>query len=338
MNRNKLKIWTWITADFKRDVDSYKIEFKKYAENGIDALLINTHTNCDLLKRLAPLAIDLGLEVHSWIWTMNRANDSIAFKNPSWYAVNRLGESCFDKRPYVEYYQWLCPTQNDSRNHILGLIESLSLVKDVSSIHLDYIRYSDIYLPIGLQPKYNVIQKKEMPVYDYCYCDTCVREFEIIYNKNPKTMKLPDLDIEWKNFRLNKIKAIVDDAYDLVHKNNKKLSAAVFPYPEMAGQMVRQRWDKWNIDFILPMLYHDFYDEDIDWITSCTKQSLLDIKNKGQELHPGIFVGKLSSNELSQILDNLGKTGAEGLSIFSGKGIKEEHFDILRSYKGLIQK
>ena len=81
-----------------------------------------------------------------------------------------------------------------------------------------------------------------------------------------------------------------------------------------------------------------FYDEDIDWITSCTKQSLLDIKNKGQELHPGIFVGKLSSNELSQILDNLGKTGAEGLSIFSGKGIKEEHFDILRSYKGLIQK
>ena len=39
MNRNKLKIWTWITADFKRDVDSYKIEFKKYPNLAIDFYL-----------------------------------------------------------------------------------------------------------------------------------------------------------------------------------------------------------------------------------------------------------------------------------------------------------
>jgi hypothetical protein len=38
----------------------------------------------------------------------------------------------------------------------------------------------------------------------------------------------------------------------------KKLTAAVFPYPEMADHMVRQRWDKWNIDEVYPMIYHNF--------------------------------------------------------------------------------
>jgi len=332
---NKLKLWTWITADFKRDDNSYKKEFKKYTENGIDAVLINTHTSSELLKRLTPIAIDFGLEVHAWIWTMNRANDTIALKNPSWYAVNRAGESCFDNRPYVNHYQWLCPSQVESRNHILKLIESLALVNGISSVHLDYIRYSDIYLPIGLQPKYNLVQYKEMPEFDYCYCETCINEFELIHNRNPKPMEFPELDIEWKNFRFNKIKAVVDDAYDLVHKNNKQLSAAVFPYPEMAGQMVRQRWDKWKIDFILPMLYHHFYNENIDWITFCTKQCLSDVKYKNQEIHPGIYIANISPNELSQILDNISKTGAKGVSIFSGNGISDEQFSILGSYKDL---
>ena len=62
------------------------------------------------------------------------------------------------------------------------------------------------------------------------------RLFELIHNRKPKSMEFPELDIEWKNFRFNKIKAVVDDAHDLVHKNNKQLSAAVFPYPEMAQQ------------------------------------------------------------------------------------------------------
>ena len=37
------KYWTWITADPKRNDDSYAEEFKKYKDNGLDAILINTN-------------------------------------------------------------------------------------------------------------------------------------------------------------------------------------------------------------------------------------------------------------------------------------------------------
>ena len=331
--KSKLKFWTWITADPRSDDTTYKKEFQKYAENGIDAIIINTHTSAELLKRLSILAMDAGLEVHAWIWTMNRANDAVALENQDWYAVNRNGESCFKNRPYVNYYQWLCPTRVDSRNHILKLIKSLTIVDGITSIHLDYIRYSDIYLPIGLQPKYNLVQDREMPEFDYCYCKTCLKEFETSHGRNPKNLESPELDIEWTNFRLNKIKSIVDDAYKIVQKQNKKLSAAVFPYPEMAGQMVRQRWDKWDIDMLFPMLYHRFYNEEIDWITFATNQGLSDIKYKNQELHPGIMISSLSPIELSSVIENISNTTADGVSFFNGRSILDEHFEVIKSYK-----
>ena len=331
--KSKLKFWTWITADSQINDIKYKKEFQKYAENGIDAILIDTDASAELLKRLSIIALNAGLEVHAWIWTMNRANDAVALKNPDWYAVNRVGKSCFNDRPYVNYYQWLCPTRVDSRNHILKLIKSLSLVDGITSVHLDYIRYSDIYLPIGLQPKYNLVQDKEMPEFDYCYCQACLKEFEIFHGRNPKNLDYPELDIEWTSFRLNKIKSIVDDAYEIVHKQNKKLSAAVFPYPEMAGQMVRQRWDKWDIDILLPMLYHRFYNEEIDWITFATNQGLSDIKYRNQELHSGIMISSLSPIELSIVIDNISNTTADGVSFFNGQSISDEHFKVIKAYK-----
>ena len=56
VSERPFKYWTWITADPKRDETSYIAEFKKYKENGLDAILINTNTDPVLLGRLAPLA------------------------------------------------------------------------------------------------------------------------------------------------------------------------------------------------------------------------------------------------------------------------------------------
>ena len=103
--------------------EDYKKEFRSYLESGIDEILINTLTDPKLLKRLTILAKNEGLKVHAWIMAMNRPDDTIALKNPEWYAVSKEGKSCFDTRPYVDYYQWLCPNREESRNHILGLVE-----------------------------------------------------------------------------------------------------------------------------------------------------------------------------------------------------------------------
>lgn len=329
-NENDFKFWVWTTADAKKADSAYTTEFKKYSDNGIEAVLINTDTDPELLSRLTPLAKEEGLEVHAWIMAMSRPGDSVALQHPDWYAVSREGKSAHDTRPYVEYYQWLCPTREASRNHVLGLVEGLSEVEGIESVHLDYIRFPDIYLPIGLLPKYDLEQKEELPEYDFCYCDVCVAEFEKEHHKNPRDFENPALDIEWKQFRLNKIKAVVDDAYKIVHDNGKQLTAAVFPYPEMADHMVRQRWDKWKIDAVLPMIYNNFYNEELDWIGYATKQGVRDLANKDTQLHTGIYVPPMSAEDIAKSIELAKENGAKGVSFFDGNALTDAQLKAIK--------
>lgn len=327
------KFWVWTGANNERTDSSYTAEYKKYAKNGIDAVLINTNTDPELLSRVTPLARKEGLEVHAWIMAMNRPGDSVALEHPDWYAVSREGKSTHDTRPYVDYYQWMCPTRKESREHVLGLVEGLSKVEDVASVHLDYIRLPDIFLPVGLLPKYDLEQEEELPEFDFCYCDVCISEFEKEHGKNPRDFENPALDIEWKQFRLNKIKSVVDEAYNIVHENGKNLTAAVFPYPEMADHMVRQRWDKWKIDAVLPMIYHNFYNENIDWIGYATKQGVEDLKGRNTELHSGVFIPSMTAEDLKQAIKEARNNGALGISLFDGGALKEDHLNVIKAAK-----
>lgn len=322
--------WTWTSASEEKEDTAYQEEFAKYSANGITDVLINTGTDPELLKRIVPFAKKEGLNVHAWMFTVNRPGDAIAEQHPEWYAVSRNGKSCFDEPPYVGYYKWLCPTRKESKAHILSLVEGLAKVEDVASVHLDYIRYSDIFLPIGLLPKYNLEQEVELPEFDFCYCDVCVAEFEKEHHKNPKESKNPAIDMEWKQFRLNKVKAIVDEAYTIAHNNNKILTAAVFPYPEMADHMVRQRWDKWNVDKVLPMIYHNFYNEEIDWIGYATGQGVKDLKNSNTELHTGIYVPNMSVSDLEKAILLAKDNGAKGVSIFDGNALTDEQYAVIK--------
>ena len=332
-SEENFKFWAWTTANKTRDNASYVEEFEKYSSNGIDAVLINTNADPVLLSRLTPIAREAGLEVHAWMFTVNRPGDSIAQQHPDWYAVSREGKSCYDNPPYVGYYKWLCPTREASRTHILSLVEGLAKVEGVASVHLDYIRYSDIFLPIGLLPKYDLIQNEELPEFDFCYCDVCVSEFEKIHHKNPREFENPAIDMEWKQFRLNRVKAIVDEAFQIAHKNNKLLTAAVFPYPEMADHMVRQRWDKWEIDQVLPMIYHNFYNEEVDWIGYATGQGVRDLQHKNVELHTGLYLPTMSAKDLSEALNHARKNGAKGAALFDGNAISDEHFEVIRQFR-----
>ena len=178
MKTAPFKYWTWITANPEKSEQEYTTEFKKYKNNGIDAVLINTLADPIVLEKLTKLAVNEGLEVHAWMFTMNRPDDKIALQHPDWYMVSRSGKSCFNDRPYVDYYQWLSPSHPEARQHVWDLVEGLAKVKDVASVHLDYIRYPDIYLPIGLLPKYNLVQNEELPDFDFDYSQASVQKFK----------------------------------------------------------------------------------------------------------------------------------------------------------------
>ena len=332
--KTEFEFGVWITANNERSNEDYAAEFTKYKNAGIDEVLINTGTDPVLLKRITPIATEKGLKVHAWIMAMNRPGDSIALTHPEWYAVSREGKSCYDTRPYVDYYQWLCPTRKESREHILGLVEELAKVDGIESVHLDYIRFSDIFLPIGLLPKYNLKQETELPQFDFCYCDVCVSEFEKLHHKNPRDIENTSIDMEWKQFRLNAVKKVVDEAYEIVHKYDKNLTAAVFPYPEMADHMVRQRWDKWTIDEVYPMIYHGFYNEEIDWIGFATKQGVEDVKDKGIGVNTGIYMPDFKSvEELKQAILLAKENGAKGVAFFDGPAISEDFLKAIKESK-----
>tara|TARA_R110000796_G_scaffold35017_3_gene90061 strand:+ start:10448 stop:11584 length:1137 start_codon:yes stop_codon:yes gene_type:complete len=327
----------WMGADAKRTDEDYAQEFEKYKNAGIDEVLINTNTNPELLKRLTPIAREKGLRVHAWLMAMNRPYDSVALQHPDWYIVSKEGKSSFDTRPYVDYYQWLCPTRKESREYVLSLVEGLAKVEGIESVHLDYIRFPDIFLPIGLLPKYNLVQDEELPEYDFCYCDACISAFEKLHHKNPLESKNTAIDMEWKNFRLNAIKSVVDDAYKIVHKYNKNLTAAVFPYPEMADHMVRQRWDKWDIDEVYPMIYHGFYNEEIDWIGYATKQGVTDLSAKKVGLNTGVYLPPFkSSEELKEAILLAKENGAKGVTFFDGPALTEEYLKTIKETKASL--
>tara|TARA_R110002051_G_scaffold69304_1_gene124595 strand:+ start:9797 stop:10933 length:1137 start_codon:yes stop_codon:yes gene_type:complete len=335
---NSFEYGVWVTADAKRTNEDYAQEFGKYKNAGIDEVLINTNTNPELLKRLTPIAKEKGLRVHAWLMAMNRPYDSVALQHPDWYIVSKEGKSSFDTRPYVDYYQWLCPTRKESREYVLSLVEGLAKVEGIESVHLDYIRFPDIFLPIGLLPKYNLVQDEEMPEYDFCYCDACISAFEKIHHKNPLESKNTAIDMEWKNFRLNAIKSVVDDAYKIVHRYHKNLTAAVFPYPEMADHMVRQRWDKWDIDEVYPMIYHGFYNEEIDWIGYATKQGVTDLKAKKVGLNTGVYLPPFkSSEELKEAILLAKENGAKGITFFDGPALTEEYLKTIKETKASLK-
>ena len=185
--KSNFEFGVWVGADAKRTDESYSQEFNKYKEAGIDEVLINTNADPVLLNRLVPIAKKAGLKVHAWIMTMNRPSDAVALQHPDWYMVSRSGKSCFDDRPYVDYYQWL--SSESSRRHVnifMILLEALAKVKGIESVHLDYIRYPDVFLPVGLLPKYNLEQNTELPDYDFDYSDASANAFMGAFGRDPR--------------------------------------------------------------------------------------------------------------------------------------------------------
>ena len=161
----------------------------------------------------------------------------------------------------------------------------------------------------------------------------CISKFEKIHHKNPLESHNTSIDMEWKNFRLNSIKNIVNDAYKIVKANDKRLTAAVFPYPEMADHMVRQRWDKWDIDEVYPMIYHGFYNEEVDWIGYATKQGIEDVQGK-IAINTGVYFPDFKSGaELKEAILLAKKNGAKGISFYDGGGMTDEFKKVIKEAK-----
>ncbi|ELR72144.1 Tat (twin-arginine translocation) pathway signal sequence domain protein [Fulvivirga imtechensis AK7] len=333
------KNWTWVTPEKGLSADQWKRKLSLVKDSGIDAILLEVyngnHTYYDnnrlpveekLLEKLVPICKELGLEFHAWMWTMPCNNEKIVKEHPDWYAVNGLGQSAATHPAYVDYYKFLCPCHPEAQEFVRQNVEALAQINDIDGVHLDYVRLPDVILAEALQPKYDIIQDREYPQYDYCYSQYCRDQFKKKTGIDPlKDLKDPSANQEWRQFRYDAITNLVNNKLvPEAKKYNKKVTAAVFPNWES----VRQQWGNWHLDAYLPMLYHNFYNEDINWIREHTEKGIARLQDK-KPVYSGLYIPSLSPKELQQAYEAALQGGAGGISIFSMNQVSEEHWRAL---------
>ncbi|HEY0246165.1 MAG TPA: family 10 glycosylhydrolase [Mucilaginibacter sp.] len=307
--KSKLKNWVWINPN-KRDKDEQlTIRYASYKAAGITGVFFGEDS-----ERHFRAAKAQGLETHRWMWTFNRSE--LITTHPDWYSKNRKGESCADKPPYVDYYRWLCPSREEVQQYLEGQVNNI-LAKDyVDGIHLDYVRYCDVILPVNLWSKYNIEQTKELPEYDYCYCEVCRARFKEQYATDLSDIQFPEASLSWRLFRYNNISRVVNSLAAIARQHKKAITAAVFPTPEVARRNVRQDWTNWKIDGVCPMAYHGFYNENVSWIGDAVAEGVHFLAGSFP-LYAGLFLAGFKNDaEVSEGIRLALKNGASGISFF----------------------
>lgn len=316
-----MKNWTWVHGGREAAIDEWRRRFARVRRAGIHGVLVSGGD----LETLSEAAHAEDLEFHRWIWTLNRNGDTWVKENhPEWFTVSRAGESTLEKPPYVDYYKWLCPTRAAVREYLRGVVTELAGDPAIDGVHLDYIRHSDVILPLGLWSKYDLVQDREYPEYDFCYCDVCRATFREQAGVDPLELPDPSEDVEWREFRWDSVTGLVEVLADAVHSHPKPISAAVFPTPSLARKLVRQAWDEWPLDAFFPMIYHEFYEEEQAWIGAATRQGVEALAG-ATPLYSGLYLPSLTPEELG-VAVRLGRdSGAAGVSLFPMDGLGDEH-------------
>ena len=319
--------WTWVHGGRERSAPEWRAAFARIREAGISSVLVGGGDT----TVLSEAAHGTGLEFHRWTWILNRSGDSWAKENhPEWYTVSRNGTSTLEEPPYVGYYQWLCPTREAVREYLRGVVAQIAADPTVDGVHLDYIRHSDVILPVGLWEKYDLVQDREYPEFDFCYCEVCRETFARQTGKDPLELPDPAGDREWREFRWNSVTGLVRDLAESVHAHSKPITAAVFPTPALARRLVRQAWDRWPLDAFFPMIYHEFYEEDVSWVASATAAGVT-VLPEGTPLYAGLYLPSLVPGELGEAVRFASGAGAAGVSLFEMNGLTDAHLVVLKA-------
>lgn len=308
------KYWCWMNYGKDRNWDEV---FQNLQAMGIGGVLL--HAKAENYPEVIAVAKNYDIDIHAWQWIMNRPGHKIVKDHPEWLSVNREGKSLADEMAYVGYYKFLCPAIPEVRTYLKKEIEKIVSIEGVKGISLDYHRFVDVILPENIQPKYNIVQDKEYPQWDYGYHPAMIKKFMEKHNYDPRELEDPSTDKNWNQFRYDQITEIANMLADVAHKHGKLISASPFPSPTIARKLVRQDWDKWNLDIVFPMIYSGFYaDGGTDWIANCTKEGVETVGNKGTKVYTGLFVPHHNNDTLNLVkaMEIAERNGAAGISLF----------------------
>ncbi|QCX39844.1 hypothetical protein FF125_15870 [Aureibaculum algae] len=342
ISKSKVPVYAWTGGPGEATDAELLTSFKGFKDHGVDGLMYNGGQNPETYKRVGKIAKEAGLEFHTWIPTMRQdPNDTLT---ADLFGVNGEGDSAFDKPVYAKHYTFLCPNKEKVVDYLTDLYGKIADVEEVDGIHLDYIRFPDVILARGLWEKYDLVMDKEFPKFDYCYCDKCKADFKEQSGIDINEVEDPSQVQEWKQFRYDLITNMVNKIAEVVHAKGKQLNAAVFPGPSLAKKMVRQEWEKWDLDAIFPMNYNDFYLEDTKWVGEMVKEEVASVNN-AKPIYSGLFITPfpnekaehpdpedhgVSPEELVDAIEQSMINGAAGICLFTPGRMTDEHWKVFK--------
>ena len=314
--------WVWIRGD--RDRAAWQEVLGTARRAGITAALVDASP--DGLRQAVEIAAPLGVRVHAWMITMMEGGQEAA--HPEWYAVNREGQSTATHPPYVDYYRFMCPSRAAVRRHKVERARQRLAVPGVAGLHLDYIRLPDVILPRALWPVYGIVQDREYPPYDYCYCAVCRDTFQARTGIDPLDLEDPSQNAAWLQYRYDAVTEVVHALSQTARGAGVRVTAAVFPSPSIARRLVRQDWPRWPLDAVLPMVYNGFYQEGTDWIEPTVREGVTALGGR-MPLYAGLYVPDLDPAGLAEAARRALAGGADGVAVFEGVGTSPAHWDAL---------
>ena len=319
-----MKFWVWTSIDRTATDEALTEKYSQLRSNGITGVFLADGID----DREFQIVRSCGLELHCWMITTNCREPEVRDQHPDWYMVSRSGKSSLTDPPYVHYYRWLSPILPEVRDHITARAQRLAEHPLVQGVHLDYVRYPDVILPVGLWKEYGLDQSEEMADYDFDYSERVREVVRADMGWDPLDLTDPSHNQEWLHYRYKSVTSLVDQVTRSVHECGKEITAAVFPTPSMARKICRQDWDKWSLDLFCPMIYHSFYNEQVDWIGHCMLEN---IAATPVPICAGLYMPAFSStSEFSQALQIVRQRGGAGASLFGD--VSDEYWRVFRDF------
>ena len=294
-------------------------QIEVYSLENIEAMAKACHSN--------------GMELHAW--TINNMvskaySPEFLEQHRDWLAVNRNGQTGLEF-PLWGRQVWWCPSSEGYLDHYLTRWEMLADL-EVDGLHLDFIRYPDIWdYEDGL-----AIERPEIPEYSFCYCPRCRTKFKNEAGVDPMDVPLDpgnELYQRWCRWRMDVITATVKTIREETDIR-LKLSAAVFPTPDIARTVVLQDWPSFadQLDFICTMIYTPKqWGRPITWIKDATEEGLAEMKGKcAYYAGFGYPIRQQTPDDLQTGILSAAEGGADGVVIFSYPGPTPEQMEAIR--------
>ena len=289
--------------------------------------LVPRHENLDSLFDPLEYVINkvknTNIEIHAWfntyiLWSSKykpKDLNHFYYKCDDCFEVDLNGKS--DKSIQLNQFHssnwegiYLSPMHPDVNNHLFNVLNELIYTYDIDGIHLDYIRYQDMF---------------------YGYNEFGLIEFEDIYSINPIDLKrgiiserygysqdyVDSIKYEWQKFRINKINEFVRSIKYLIINNSLdiELSAAVKPDLLEAKYRWYQDWLSWINEDLVDFCVIMNYNSDLNKYNAINTIISNQIKNKNK-INIGLSAFNQSSNSISNKIIISRLDGYNNFSLF----------------------